>query len=129
VVAIFANRLLCGERIQVNARVKQGDEGCVRDYVFVGDVVRANLAAIDGKLDSEVVNVGTGEPTTTHSLAKIVEQAVDHKAEITFGPHRAGDLERSVLQIDEFKKLGTPVTLEKGIVDTVAWFRKSGPRG
>ena len=50
VVAIFARRLLANEPIQINARVKEGDDGCVRDYVYVDDVVDANLRAARGEI-------------------------------------------------------------------------------
>ena len=63
-VAIFTQRVLARQPIQINARRTHGDAGCVRDYVFVGDVVRYNQLAIDGGIDEPVVNVCTGEATT-----------------------------------------------------------------
>jgi UDP-glucose 4-epimerase len=62
VVAIFAQRLRDRQPLQINARAKPGDDGCVRDYVYVKDVVAANLAAIEGKLERGVMNVGTASP-------------------------------------------------------------------
>lgn len=122
VVAIFCKRLLAGQPIQVNARKKEGDAGCVRDYVMVDDVVRANLLALSGGIDETIVNVGTGVETTTLELARGIERALGVKADLRFGPKRAGDVERSVLE--PWGELGATVSLEEGIARTAAWFAK-----
>lgn len=124
VVAIFSANLLRGEPIRVNARAQTGDPGCVRDYVFVADVVKANLAALEGGLDGRIVNVGTGRATTTVELARMVERAAGVTANIGFGPRRVGDLERSVLDLGEDNPVDPPTPLERGIEETVAWFRQ-----
>jgi UDP-glucose 4-epimerase len=124
VVAIFTDRLLRNEPIQINARAETGDSGCIRDYVFVGDVVRANQLAIAGKLAVPVVNICTGAATTTLELAKLLESAVGTKAEIRFAPRRAGDLIRSVLGTNLPEQVGAKVSLQEGLTETVAWFRK-----
>ncbi|MCA9081958.1 MAG: NAD-dependent epimerase/dehydratase family protein, partial [Planctomycetaceae bacterium] len=74
VVAIFLNRLLAGDSIRVNARREAGDDGCVRDYVHVRDCARANLAAAAGELPHEVMNIATGQPTTTRTLAETLQR-------------------------------------------------------
>ncbi len=104
-----------------------GDAGCVRDYVYVADVVRANLWALDGRLDGPVVDVATGQPTTTLALAEKIARASGQKAQIEFGPRRAGDLRRSVLAPDP--TLPAPTALEDGLAATVRWFRERRPRG
>lgn len=124
VVAIFGERILRGEPVQVNARKESGDAGCVRDYVYVGDVVKANLWAIEGKLKQTPVNVCTGEATTTLDLARVIEQASGAKATIRYGARREGDVERSVLDPGNPPPLGAPVSLKEGIAKTIAWFRE-----
>jgi UDP-glucose 4-epimerase len=124
VVAIFSVNLLRGQGIQINARAQKGDPGCVRDYVYVNDVVRANLAALDGRLDGRTVNVGTGRATSTLELARVMERAAGVRADIRFGPRRVGDLECSVLDAGEDNPVHPFTPLEQGIEETVAWFRK-----
>jgi UDP-glucose 4-epimerase len=124
VVAIFAQRILSGEPIQINARKQLGDSGCVRDYVFVADVVRANMLAIEGKLEKSPVNVCTGEATTTLELAQLMEQAAGAKAIIKQGARREGDVERSVLDPGSPPPLGAAVPMAEGIARTVKWFRE-----
>jgi UDP-glucose 4-epimerase len=124
VVAIFTQRVLAGEPIQINARAELGDPGCVRDYVYVADVVRANLLAIDGKLDKSPVNVCTGVPTSTLELAQLIEQASGVKAVLRHGPRRDGDVQRSVLDPGSPSPLGAAVPIAEGIARTVKWFRE-----
>jgi UDP-glucose 4-epimerase len=124
VVAIFAQRVLAGEPVQINARKQLGDAGCVRDYVFVADVVRANMLAIEGKLDRTPVNVCTGAATGTLELAQIIEQAAGVKAHIKHGARREGDVERSVLDPGSPPPLGAAMPLAEGIARTVKWFKE-----
>jgi UDP-glucose 4-epimerase len=124
VVAIFTQRVLAGEPIQINARAQEGDPGCVRDYVFVSDVVRANLLAIDGKLEKSPINVCTGVPTSTLELAQLIEQAVGVKAVLRHGPRREGDVQRSVLDPGSPPPLGAALPIAEGIARTVKWFKE-----
>jgi UDP-glucose 4-epimerase len=129
VVAIFSQRLLAGARIHINAMRSVGDAGCIRDYVSVADVVKANLAAALGRIDADILNVCTGVPATTLDVAQGLVDALglelDPKADVDWGPRRAGDLERSVL--DEramVEHIGRPVVLADGLAQTAAWFRE-----
>ena len=122
VVAIFSERILKGEPIQINARKQTGDPGCVRDYVFVADVVKANIWAIEGKLKQSPVNVCSGEATTTLELAKVIEAAAGATAKLGYGARREGDVERSVLDPGNPPPLGTPTPLKDGIARTLSWF-------
>ncbi len=121
VVAIFVERMLARQPVQINARREKGDSGCIRDYVFVGDVVRANRLALAGEIKDSIVNIGTGVETTTLELAKKIEAAIGGSAEMGVGSHRQGDVERSVLE--PWRDLGPTVTLDTGIAKTVEWFR------
>jgi UDP-glucose 4-epimerase len=123
VVAIFAQRLQAKEPIQINAKSQPGDDGCIRDYVFVGDVVRANIAAIDGTIAEPIMNVGTGLPTTTKMIAEQLQRVIGAGSEVKSGPRRPGDLERSVLDPTLFEsKLGPATPLADGLTETAQWF-------
>jgi len=120
VVAIFARRLLAGERCRLFDKGRN-----TRDYTFVDDVVDAFVrAASDG---NEVINIGTGVETTTADLYTVVAGAAGHPdAEPELAPPRPGDLARSALSPGRAKaELGwTPgVSLEQGVARTVDWFR------
>jgi len=123
VVAIFSRRVLAGEPLQVNARRVRGDDGCVRDYVHVDDVVRANRAALAGTLGAPVVHVATGEGTATRTLARAVGAAAGVTPTLRDGDRRPGDVERSVLDPAAFPPA---VPLDEGLRRTVDWFRSEG---
>jgi UDP-glucose 4-epimerase len=127
VVAIFSQRLMAGESVQINARKDVGDPGCVRDYVFVEDVVRANVLAVESKIEARVVNLCTGEATTTLELAQAIAKAAGNsKPDITNGPRRVGDVQRSVLDGGEHNKQFPPTSLDEGVRKTIEWFKTRG---
>ena len=116
VIAIFLERLAAGEPTTIF-----GDGTITRDFVHVDDVVRALLLA--GEHDGGVFNVGTGIGTTIAELHRLCEQAVGVDAPPTFGPPRAGDAQRSVLDTTHATaELGftASVPLAEGIAATAA---------
>lgn len=123
VVAIFCNRIIAGEGIKVNAKREVGDEGCVRDYVFIADVAGANLAALEGKIPDRILNVGTGQETTTQQLAEILQRELGNTVTVEPNVKRPGDIERSLLNADRLQELLGPVqTIDAGLKETAKWF-------
>ncbi|TSA81455.1 NAD-dependent epimerase/dehydratase family protein [Deinococcus detaillensis] len=123
VVAVFVNRLLAGQALQINAMETLDDDGCIRDYVYVADVARANILAAAGVLP-DVINIGTGIPVSTRTLAETIAELGGLKLELMTGPHRAGDIKHS--QIDPAvceHFLGEMTALRTGLVATIESFR------
>jgi UDP-glucose 4-epimerase len=109
----------------MNARARLGDDGCIRDYVYVRDSVRANLAAFEGVLDGRTINVATGIGTSTRALAERLIALIDKPAIVRDGEHRRGDLQRSVLDPTVMVSiLGEPTPLDAGLERTMEWFRR-----
>lgn len=128
VVAIFCERLAQSKPLRINARKAAGDSGCVRDYVYVGDVARMNLLALAGELPEQLINVGTGTGTTTRELALVLGQIAGKEPALESSEPRAGDLERSVLDPAQCERaLGEMTALEKGLSHTWSW--SLGSRG
>ncbi len=124
VVAIFTQRVLAGLPLQVNAMHEEGDEGCVRDYVFVTDVARANLAACLGDVPEPHLHIGTGAGTTTVQLARAVMQAAGRQVPVYRAAPRTGDVQRSVLDAGRYRQhFGEPTALAAGLRETLAWFQ------
>lgn len=126
VIAIFCQRLLERQPLAIYARRDAGDPGCLRDYVFVSDVVRANLLAVQGAIDVPVVNVCTGVATTTLDLARSLGKVLKVEPELKFGPRRPGDVERSVLDGSYLLKRHPATGLDEGLAQTAAWFAARG---
>lgn len=124
VVAIFADRMLAGQPVQINAMREPGDDGCIRDYVYVSDVARANLAAARGETP-RLLNIGTGVGTSTRELAERLAAALNVQPDLRPASPRPGDLGRSVLDPSRFKEvLGEPLGLEEGLRRTAQWARE-----
>jgi UDP-glucose 4-epimerase len=121
VVAIFAGKMLRGEPITVNGDGKQ-----TRDYVFVGDVVQANLAALERE-PCGAVNIGTGIETDVNRLAELMLAASGSASQVTHGPAKQGEQRRSVIDYAKAaERLGwkPSVPLAEGLRRTVEWFRQ-----
>jgi len=121
VVAIFAGRMLRGEEVTING---SGDQ--TRDYVFVGDVVRANLAAVDHELTG-AFNVGTGVETTVNELYARMVECLGIEPAARHAPPKTGEQMRSVLDGSKLRGLAhlpDPVPLRDGLAQTLEWFRE-----
>lgn len=122
VVAIFANRMFAGQEPVINGDGKQ-----TRDYVFVGDVVRANMLA-SGRPGFTIFNVGTGRETDVNHLFRVIRDAVGSPAPEKHAEAKKGEQLRSVLSYNKINaELGwvPSVTLEDGLGRTVDHFRNA----
>jgi UDP-glucose 4-epimerase len=121
VVAIFCGRILEGQPCTI-----YGDGGQTRDYVYVGDVVRANLAAIRSPV-SGAFNIGTGVETDVNQLYQALAAAAGSKAAPQHGPARAGEQRRSVITAARAARelAWTPqVALGDGLAHTYSFFKE-----
>jgi UDP-glucose 4-epimerase len=131
VVAIFCNRILEGRPLTIF-----GDGRQTRDYVFVKDVARANLAAATqplpkaGRLDARGFNIGTGLETPVTGLADVMRAVAGPKgaaATIEHAPARPGEQMRSSVKVDKAARvLGwrPTVSLESGVRETYDYFAR-----
>jgi UDP-glucose 4-epimerase len=119
VVAIFALRMLGNEPVFVNGTGEQ-----TRDYVYVGDVVRANLSALRFE-GSGIFNVGTGVETDVNFLFRRIRELTGSSVPETHAAAKPGEQMRSVLSYARTaRKLGwePSVDVAHGLDLTVDWF-------
>ncbi len=99
-----------------------------RDFVFVKDVVQANLLAIKAKKASgEVFNIGNGYPTTIFYILMRREKGLNKKIPPKFGLKREGDVRKVYSDISKARKIlgfKPGFTLEEGLRLTVNWFKR-----
>jgi len=125
VVAIFCQRLLEGR-----PAVVFGDGGQTRDYVFVGDVARANLLAAEKRHDGPL-NVGTGVETDVNTVHALLARAAGRDVLPEHAPPRLGEQRRSCIDASAAARaLGwrPEVPLAEGLARTFEWFRARAPR-
>ncbi len=119
VVAIFIKAILEGKR-----PIIFGDGGCIRDYVFVQDVARANLLALS-KGQGQAFNIGTSRGATVKQLFNMIKKAMGYQEEPFCGPPRKGDLRANTLSYQKARYgLGwsPQVKLEIGVQETIKYF-------
>lgn len=119
VVAIFCQKLLRNETLTINGNGKQ-----TRDYVFVSDVVNANIQAMkQGKALGEI-NIGTGKQTSVNELAKKLIKIANIKTKLKHNPAVDGELMTSALKTTLAKKKlrwKPEINMEVGLQQTWKW--------
>lgn len=120
VVAIFARQMLSGERPTIFGK---GDK--TRDYVYVSDVVAANLLAMerDGK---GVYNIGTGVETSDQEMFDMLAKLTGYQGSPYYAPVRKGEIYRICLDCTRARKeLGWKprFSLKEGLAEAVAYYR------
>ena len=121
VIAIFATKLLAGEQPVIN-----GDGAQTRDYVFIDDVVRANLLATASDYVGPL-NIGTAVETDVNRLFRLIREHVGSNAAEVHGPAKPGEQARSSIDAARAGSvLGwrPEVDLATGLERTVEFFRR-----
>jgi UDP-glucose 4-epimerase len=124
VVGIFCSRVLAGKPPTI-----YGDGMQTRDFVYVGDVISAFLAAADTGAPG-TWNIGTGIETSVLDLAAVIGKIADSDVEPEFAPPRLGELQRSVLAVDLAKRdLGwtAATSLPDGVAAVYRWISSGAP--
>jgi UDP-glucose 4-epimerase len=122
VIAIFSRLMLNNKQPKIFGNGKQQ-----RDYIFVKDVVRANIIAMK-KGDNQALNIGTGVPTSVNKLFKILKKLTGYKGEAKYEDPRPGELFVNYLDFSKAEKvLGwkPEYNLKKALKETVEWFEKN----
>lgn len=122
VVAIFSTKLLKGEQPIINGSGEQ-----TRDYVYVGDVVKANLLTLNDTAN-DIYNVGTGIETNVNQLFHKLNTIIKANKEEKHGPAAPGEQMRSVITSEKlFNKFGwkPSTSLEDGLRLTVDFFKNN----
>jgi UDP-glucose 4-epimerase len=120
VVAIFTNKMLKGE-----TPIIYGDGRQIRDYVYVKDVVKANLLALE-KGNNEIINIGTSIPTTVDELYHELKEIIKFKGKSEYAEERKGELKRSLLDRKKAKDIlrwKPAYSLKQGLKETFEYFR------
>lgn len=120
VVAIFAQKMLKREQPMIN-----GDGEQSRDFVHVGDVVEANVAAL-GFNQTVSVNIGTGIATTINTIFDTLVGLTKASVKREYGPVKPGEQLKSLLDIHLAKELFSwqpQVSLQEGLTKTVEFFQ------
>lgn len=120
VVAIFSTRMLAGEPITIHGN---GDQ--TRDYVYVSDVVAANLAAMKSPV-SGIYNVGRAIEISVNELALQIAELSKTKGSIDHGPARPEQLASSLNANKAYLELDwkSKVDISEGLRQTVEWYKE-----
>ena len=120
VIPNFISTLLEGGQPEI-----YGDGEQTRDFVFVKDVVGANIAAAESDYNG-IVNVASGEKITINELYKIVTDTLNYDVEAKYLPERKGDIKHSLADVSKMAKINYKIEckdFENQLKETINWFK------
>lgn len=120
VIPNFISAILEGKQAEI-----YGDGEQTRDFVYVGDIVKANISACKSDYNG-VVNIASGEKLTINRLYEIVKQTLGSDLEPKYLPERPGDIKHSQADISNMEKINLKIEsddFEKQLSQTVKWFK------
>ena len=99
----------------------------MREFLFVDDLAKAVIYALENKLPEHLYNVGSGKDITIKELAEIIQKAVGHQGEIIWDSSKPDGTPRKLMDVSKMKALGWTYStdLEEGIEKTYNWFLKN----
>ena len=121
VIAIFCNQIIENQPVRIDWDGEQQ-----KDYVYVGDVARANLRALTGG-DGEVFCIATGNGTSVNDLYRKISEITGNQPEIVRAPKRPGDIYLAYFDCQKAKEMlgwEPQVDLDEGLRLTVAFFQE-----
>jgi UDP-glucose 4-epimerase len=124
VVAIFAGKMLRGEPVVINGTGEQE-----RDFVAIGDIAAANLAAL-WHGDGEIINLGSGRGTSVNEIFAALAAITGYDQSPLFGPEKSGEVFKIYLTGDKARLLlhwQPTVSLAEGLARTVASLHAAVP--
>ncbi len=122
VVGIFTQKMLLGEQPIINGNGRQ-----TRDFVYVDDVVEANVAALN-KAAHGIYNVGTGKETSVNELFSLLAGLINPAIREVHGPAKKGEQQRIALDSSKFHReldWEPKVSLKDGLARTVEYYRQT----
>ena len=120
VISIFIDRICAGEPITIF-----GDGTQTRDFIYVGDVVQANIRAMTSDYCG-VLNIAGGQETSLNVLAAVIMACTGNVCDIAYAAPREGDIHRSLADTRRLEAtLGrvAACSLADGLSETIAWCR------
>ena len=99
----------------------------LREFLYVDDLAKAVVFAIENKLPEHVYNVGTGKDLSVQLLAELIQKITGHKGEIIWDTLRPDGTPRKLLDTSKMRELGWEYSteLQQGIEETYSWFLKN----
>jgi len=106
-----------------------GDGLQTRDFIYVRDVVKANLCAMEKPMNG-IFNVACGQPTSVNELSTLIPELMKVSVRATYEPARKGDILHSYADISKMKQelFAPDITLRMGLKETIEWYRNNADK-
>lgn len=102
-----------------------GDGEQTRDFVYVKNIVKANISASESDFNG-IVNIASGKKTTINQLYEIIKETLNSDIEPKYLPERQGDIKHSLADVGNMEKIGLQIDtddFESQLIKTINWFK------
>ena len=120
VIPNFISALLEGKQAEI-----YGDGEQTRDFVYIGDIAKANINACESDFNG-IVNIASGKKLTINRLYEIVKKTLGSDLEPKYLPERPGDIKHSLADTGNMKKINLKIDsgdFENQLIETINWFK------
>ena len=120
VIPNFISALLEGKQAEI-----YGDGEQTRDFVYVENIVKANIASCEANYNG-IVNVASGEKLTINKLYEIVKDTLGSDLEPKYFPTRPGDIKHSLADVSNMENINVKIdsdNFESQLIETINWFK------
>jgi UDP-glucose 4-epimerase len=117
IVPKFINKASNYQPLEILGRDKLGDDGLLRDYIHVNDVITTNILALQGVIQEKIINVCSGQEVSILQIAQAINQHFGYQSEIRFLEPRVGAVKRSVLDPAPLEQYFKPMNFEAALSD------------
>lgn len=120
VIPNFITAILENERAEI-----YGDGEQTRDFVYIRDVVKANINACESDYNG-IVNIASGEKITINKLYEIISKTLGSDLEPIYLPKRQGDIKHSLADVSNMEKINLKIdssNFENQLIETINWFK------
>jgi len=117
-----------GSMVNGKSPIIYGDGKQTRDFIYVEDVVRANMIAMKSKINCGVFNIATGKETNLNEIVETLNDILGTNLKANYDEERMGDIRRSVADVSKAKEIlgfESKHSLKEGLKKTVEWYKKS----
>ena len=122
------NAIFVGKMLQNQVPTIYGDGEQLRDYVYVKDLVRANVLALDHG-EQDIFNVATGVGRSVNDIVAVLRDVIGYKGDVIYEDERLGEIKQTYLDPTKIKEQWgwtAENSLEDGLAGTVQWFKEEG---
>jgi len=99
----------------------------LREFLYVEDLAKAILFIVENNIETDLINIGSGEEVSIKELGILLKEIIDYKGEIEFDSSKPDGNPRKLLDSSIINSLGweSTINLQEGLIRTYSWYKEN----